>query len=238
MQVLKSEEYIAHQQATQKLLTTNNFKAVQRLCSDAYNNAKMIGLIGEPGYGKTSSLKHFQTTKENVFYLTVKKSMTAKSFWESMFDIVPESIKLKYGLDNHRRAIHYIIRSVCDLLNGFDKALLIVDEAGKFNTQMLEYIHELRDETLTTTGIILSGPPYFKRNLSKWVHQEKIGMPEVWRRINYWHELSAPQRNEVKEFCRHYGINDAEVIRQLSGKSGNFGSLNNMIVEYLSSNQT
>src|SRR5690606_14319762 len=135
----------------------------------------------------------------------VKPSMTGKTFWLSLFDALSPNEKIYFGL-NTPRALYYIIRSAGKLLNSFDRSLLIIDEAGKFSRVMLEQLHELRDETAQSAGIVIAGPGYFYKNLTKWALHQRVGMPEIYRRISYWEELAAPERAEIKSFCSHYGI--------------------------------
>jgi DNA transposition AAA+ family ATPase len=235
MQLLRDERHNSREVVETVLLSTYNFQRVQEVCDDAMGNHKMIAICGDPGLGKTTSLRYYQQRHKNVFLLTVKPSMTPKSFWESLFDKVTTSDKALVGMTS-RRPLYYTLQAVANLLNSYDRSLLIIDEAGKLDAPMLEHLHEVRDDTASSTGIVLSGPEYFKRNLSQWVASERIGMPEIWRRINYWESLVAPEKSEIKEFCRHYKITDEQVIRKLISECKNFGTLYNKIVEYRAGN--
>jgi hypothetical protein len=74
------------------------------------------------------------------------------------------------------------------------KKLLIVDEAGKFRPKYLEYFHEIRDNTESSTGIIFAGPEYFKENIMEWKNKGTRGIPELYRRINHWEVLDFPAK--------------------------------------------
>lgn len=236
LQVLKNDSRQSAPAATDILLGTYNFKRVQAVCEDALNNRKLVSIVGDSGYGKSTALKYFQYTHKNVFYMTVKPSMSVKTFWESLFESLSHDERQYFGMDSKPRALYFIMRRAAELLKSYDSALLIIDEAGKFSARMFEFIHELRDETHSTTGIVLAGPPYFKANLLRWVKNERVGMPEVWRRINYWEHLLAPEKSEVKGFCQHYGVTDTDIIRKLIIECKNFGTLHNYLVEYLTGN--
>lgn len=216
------------------IIATYNFKKVQAVCTDALINRRMIGISGQPGYGKTVALTHFFGSNPNVYLMTVKPSMKAKNFWISLyqsFQYENPELEERHNLHDHR-SIYYVLRKACDFLNSKGQCLLIIDEAGKFSPKMLEYLHELRDETKETTGIVLSGPDYFKNNLFKWVQDQKIGMPEVWRRINYWEHLQAPSKNEIKSFLEHYNIVDADFSKRLYVECPDFSSIQNTILAY------
>lgn len=133
-----------------------------------------------------------------------------------------------------RPSLHTIINEVIDNLNFTEKNLLILDEAGKFFTPtMLEYLHEVKDATRKSTGIIMSGPNYYRRKLIKWASTGVDGIPELVSRINYWVTLDKPEAFEIKNICEAYGIIDPEIIREFK-KYNNFRTLNNAIIEYLS----
>lgn len=236
MQVLKNDIALRDEKKAGTLLATANFQRVQAVCEDARNHRKMVALVGEPGYGKTSALKYFARTQKNVFYMAVKPSMTPKFFWESLFETVSDEERRWLGMNTRPRALYFIMQAAAELLNSYQNALLVIDEAGKFTSKMFEYLHELRDSTQGNAGIVLAGPAYWKRNLYRWVKSERVGMPEVWRRINYWEELLPPERSEVKAFCEYHQVTDAAVVRRLAIECRNFGTLANSINEYLAGN--
>ena len=176
----------------EKIINTNNFSTIKTCCRDAQNQSKMIGITGYPGAGKTTALLHYYKNDPNTFYVKVQPSMRPKVFYSKILQNmgVPDQ--------NNGIQLHYLIQKIAFILkNSNEKNLLIIDEAGKFSPRMLEYLHELRDETNENTGIILAGPDYFHSNLIKWVNRGKEGMPEVYRRINMWEELNKPTFSEV-----------------------------------------
>lgn len=153
--------------------------------------------------------------------------MNAKLFYASILDSM--------GLYDQQRgnSLYQLIRKIVYLLNeDYSKKLLVIDEAGKFTQKMLEYLHELRDDTIDSTGIVLAGPSYFQRNLIKWKNSNKDGMPEIYRRINEWIELDKPVLGEIREICYANYIQDEDIIKMLYKECFNFGELNNRIGKY------
>jgi hypothetical protein len=71
---------------------------------------------------------------------------------------------------------------------------------------MMLYMHDLREHTRTNCGILLSGMPYFKRNLQKQSEKQLEGCAEFLRRINVWHELKGLSRKETEIICLENGI--------------------------------
>ena len=110
--------------------------------------------------------------------------------------------------------------------------MLIIDEAGKFSPRMLEYLHELRDLTTDTTGIILAGPEYFEEHLINWKDKKVTGIPEVYSRITTWVKLRPPTSNEKIELIRAYNIHDNDFEKFIK-YSLDFRDVKNKITNYL-----
>jgi type II secretory pathway predicted ATPase ExeA len=221
------------------ILRTANFQSIQNVCNDAYVNKKMIAVCGEPGYGKTLALNYFANVNQNCFLAIAKPSMTAKTFWieilQSIYAVNASTEALQFKNRVHSTSpIYFILRKVSDALNSLGNSLLIIDEAGKLDDKELAFLHEIRDETKERAGIVLAGPNYWKVNLEMWLKKNRKGIPEIWRRINYWAELQPPTYFEIKKFCEAYDISDLETIKTLQLRNGNFGSLMNEINELLS----
>lgn len=233
MQALKKDSATTNAPDKNLLLATRNFKLVQAACNDALSNRKMVGLIGEAGYGKTIALKHFQRTHKNVFMTTVRPSMSSKDYWITLY----HSLGIGDPRLSRYASLHRTLNEISEHLNEIGNSLLIFDEAGKFSHKMLEFVHELRDLTTESTGVIIAGPGYFKKNLQRWVKFDKIGMSELMRRINYWEILSKPEKHEMREFCKYFGLNDQTIIQKLLNECDNYGTLYNSIVEFQTGNR-
>ncbi len=146
-------------------------------------------------------------------------------------DIAQESGVQLINIRNNPN-IHFIIKQIVKNINSTG-GLLALDEAGKFRTtRFLEMIHELRDATMDNAGLIIAGPEYFKRQLQTWVNKNVTGIPELWSRISYWKALDIPGRDDIKEFCHAYDVNDLEVIKEFQSIR-NYRLLYNRVIHYL-----
>jgi stalled ribosome rescue protein Dom34 len=235
MEPLREHKAKSKKAIAELTLATYNFKRILNVCEDAINTHKMAAIIGEPGYGKTVALEYFAHTRsKKVYMMTVKPSMAAKHFWSELHESLPEKQPEEIYSPHDNRSMFYVIKKISLYLNARPGGLVIIDEAGKLTSRMLEYVHELRDATRKTTGIILSGPGYFKANILDWVKGNKQGIPEIFRRINHWEELLPPSKAEVKSFCNHFGITDENIVKELTLECKNFGVLQNHIDGLLS----
>lgn len=201
----------------------DNFMTVKKVCTTCQSKQKMMAIIGDPGVGKTVALESFAKQHKNVFYLRVRKSMGVKDFYIRLLG------SMGYKNTSKEYPRHFIMNKIAGNLNLANNNLVIIDEAGKFKPGQLEYVHELRDLTEHTTGIVLAGPEYFKDNLDKWKKDNVTGIPELHRRVFSFVELESPTKREVTHICNHFGINNKRLINRFYKDSENFGSLMNMI---------
>ena len=175
---------------------TSDLASVFYQCEYARQYKIMTGLIADTGMGKTTSLRAY-SMRENVFFVTVDKTMNAKRFLLSIL----KTMGIRFDGN-----IHDVMLKIAEELNRMENPLLIIDEAGKLNHAMILYLHDLREHTRTNCGILLSGMPYFKWNLQKFAEKQKEGYAEFLRRVNTWHELKGLSRKEVEAVCLENGI--------------------------------
>lgn len=210
------------------IIGTSNYNSIQLLCDHTRDKTKMIAIIGYPGAGKTTALEAYFENKEDVYYMRVTSSMTAKQFYSQLLNVL--------GIEGREAGstLHDLINQVSFKLN-YDKSkkLLIIDEAGKFKPKFLEYLHELRDNTKKTTGIILAGPEYFHENMKDWKTKGLTGIPEFFRRINHWEYLSHPTKEEIRAFCEIHKVDCEETIQEMINTCKNFAEITNAIESHL-----
>lgn len=200
------------------LYPTADFVSAFKMCNIARKHHFMIGLIADTGMGKTTALTAYGRQK-NVFYVCYEKAMNPRQFFLALLR------ELGYPFEAN---LNEMISRAANELNKLENPLLIIDEAGKLNQTMLEYLHVLRDKIKNNCGVILAGMPYFRNNLLKMAAKEKEGIPEFLRRINLWHSFLGLQPKEIEDICRKNGIDDPNRIKELKRKK-RFGDLMNEI---------
>lgn len=201
------------------IIETNNFSTIHGICEKAQEKHFMIGITGDTGLGKTTSLEYYARRK-NVYYIVYDKTLKPRQFFVAL---------LKEMSIQFEGNINEMVNRISEELNSQPNPLLIIDEAGKIGHTMILYLHVLRDKTSKNCGIVLAGMPYFKSNLIKFSNKQKEGYAEFNRRVNMWVELKRPTRNEVKALCEVNGIQDADTLEEMF-KHRDFGSLQNAII--------
>jgi DNA transposition AAA+ family ATPase len=202
-----------------RIIQTNNFLKIQKSCNDARRFKLITGVIGYAGAGKTTALKHFYKNNKNTYMITCKRSMRPKQLFEEIL----QALGVRFN-----GTIYEVIKKISKELNQKRNPLLIIDEASKLSPIILMYLQDLID-SIHNAGIVLAGVEYFYSNLLKAVEKQKIGMPEFFRRINFWLELSLPTKKEITTICIANGIEDQEVIKKIQ-RLTNFGWVNSSIM--------
>lgn len=200
-------------------IRTSDHEAIKKLCRRACTQKLMVGLTGDTGTGKTTSLKAI-SRRPNTYYVSFDKTMRSKQFFAS--------ILREMGIA-FEGSIHEMVNAIANELNTQENPLLIIDESGKLTHNVILYLHVLRDKVHKNAGIVLAGMPYFKSNLIKFSNKQKEGYAEFFRRVNLWHEVEGLTRQEAQFICEQNGIKDGETIKELSRKK-RFGDLVNEIL--------
>jgi len=208
------------------IVQTVNFSTVHSVCNDAKKKHKMNAIIGYTGAGKTTALKAYCRNTKNTFYVNCSKSMRPKQFFKKLLQ--------EAGI-NFTGNIYEMIETISMHLNSIKQPLIVIDEAGKMSQTLLMYLHDLRNDTMMSTGVVLAGVEYFKTNLEKAVAKQKEGMPEFYDRVFMWEVLRMPSKAEINAVCEANGLNDANTIKGFNLVK-NYRQLQNSIESHLQFN--
>jgi len=192
------------------IFETDNFVTIQNICAKAKEKRRMYGLIGYTGAGKTKGLKYYKSNHKNVFYTTLGKSSGVRKIY---IDILHQ---LGLGGVSPNVPIGFILNKLAENLNMSNSSnLIIIDEAGKSRPDQLEHLHDLRNRTEKSTGIVIAGPGYFHTNVQSWSESDVIGIPEFESRVYDWEYLAHPTKRETYALCKEYGIIDKKTQNQI-----------------------
>lgn len=218
--IRKIRVFIDHQKNC-SLFQSTDFLSIFKACDFAQKHHMMVGILADTGLGKTTTVRAY-ALKKNVYYISAYKSMKATQFFEELLQVLAIPFK---------GSLYEMIKRAVEELNKKENPLLIIDEAGIINRDMMLYLRELRDKTSVNCGIVLAGMPYFKDKLVKYANGNKEGCAEFLRRVNLWHTCPGLNAKEVKEICRIHGVNDPNKIKELKREKA-FGNLMNKIYLY------
>lgn len=208
-----------------KLVNTCNLTSVIEVCHSAKQNHHMYGLIGSTGSGKTTALKRFYKSNKNVFYVESKHTMNRKQFFAAILK--------ELGI-SFIGTVYDMVTRIEEEFNMLENSLLIIDEAGKLSHNLILDLHDLRNSTMNSLGIVLAGCEYFKDNLEKGVQKDKQGIPEFYSRIITWQMLGTPSKKEVEAIMQANEIDTSQIDKM---RFKNFREVFNAVSEYRISQQ-
>jgi len=202
-----------------KTYETNNMKAITELCDDAAANKKFMALAGYTGAGKTTALEKYSKKNADAWYVLGTTIMTQKSFLTAILRAM--------GI-NEGRSIQDKMDLIVREMNAGVKSLLIIDDAGKLNDNIIRLIQIIYDMTEHNAGIILAGTDYLAEYINKGALLDRRGFRELQRRIAYWQPVFKPAKAEIAYICQDYNIIDTRAITYVQSMK-NFGDIKNLI---------
>lgn len=210
---------VVNGEQVKSIFKTRDFLAVQRLCELSREFHFMLGLVGDTGTGKSTSLKYFAQGNKDVYRVTLTKALTQRVFLDTLMK--------ELGLDYYGTLADRVGK-IIDYLNSRQNALLIIDEAGKMTQNVMLLLHDIREGSQYNCGIVLGGMPYFKAELEKSAKRQKTGYAEFYRRVNMWQEMDGLNQMEIEAVAKSKGVEDGE-LEELSGLR-RFADLENRII--------
>lgn len=206
------------------IINSYNFENIQNYCSETQYYTLLNFIIGSTGQGKTIGIKHYADSHEDVYYIKIKKSMTPKIIICRLLEQFGENPDYAIG-------IHYNLDLLTRHLNSNNrKKLIIFDEACKMTALSFLYIHELRDDTDHTTGMILASPDSIEKKFKNWINNKAVGMEEFHRRITDKIYLEEPTEEEIRSVIEENDINDEEFILECQVNCRKFSDIEQAII--------
>lgn len=209
-----------------QFIETINHQMIMKTCLEAYEYNLFLGVVGNPGWGKTQTFLKFSEEHDNVFIKEIDKSMAPLDFYN---EIIRTFGRRQDESNNLRTSILKATKLISRITT---KSLFIIDEAGKFKPSMQESIREFSDKIKGHAGLIIAGPKSFHNNILLWEESNKYGMLEMTSRIDDWIFLKKPRIEEMVEICKANGFTDMKLIDDFISQANEFRQLNKQIQNY------
>lgn len=234
-----------HPSLKQEFLVFHNFNVITQELDIAVENSLFTIIIADAGYGKTCSIKDFRTRRKHAFLITLDPKITNKK--QFFIDLLTQvsSRDIDHEIITMKRTAELFS---WELSNIKSKKIIIIDDAGRFDSDMMQIYQYVRDKN-EDTGLVLVGTTDFLKNLMNWKMRNVPGIPELTSRVNRWivmenqsvhsineglvfKKLIRPSSEEFVALCNHNGIFDEKVVINLIVNCQSFRELESRIINY------
>lgn len=184
-------------------------------------HTEMVTIIGEPGLGKTRSIRQVQDTYPDVWVATMDPAASALV---PSLQRIAEAVGI-IGATGGASALAHDIRERVDGRNG----LLIVDEMQHLGLPALDQIRSIHDST--DLAIALVGNEYSYARMTARAKAAHYG--QIRSRIGMHVTLERPDYDDVEAIAARYGLKDEKTIRALTKAARHHGTLRNVAKAFL-----
>lgn len=201
---------------------TQNFGMAVTVAQSAKDDARMVGLIGYTGAGKTHALTKYSSSKSDVYYVLADTEQTKFSFLKEIAKATGVRLHNEYSKMD-------MINAIVRQMTTGRTPLLIIDDTGKLSDANLRLIQIIYDRTEFRCGILLAGMPYLKTSIDRKAGKDIKGFQELRRRVAYWEEMKPMTKRDIELVCEDNEITDEGAMKYLTRECQDFGTLRNMV---------
>ena len=198
--------------------------AIFALADWCLNNRRMGLLIGEPGVGKTTALRHFHAKRVTAHLVTMNP--TVRSLNPALAHIASHLGSYSSGRARENRTA-IVSRLKNDDLHRRGRApILLLDESQHLTDETLDTLRTIHDEA--DIGILLCGNRDFRTRFNN----SRAGFGQVTSRIGMRLILDQPTTGDVDAICQFYGVNAEaarSVLRKVAERDGGLRKVHDTI---------
>lgn len=206
-----------------EIFPTIELKKALGFIEDIRNRRKMGCMIGYPGSGKTTIIREYAGSIENVVYIEAFQGMREKDLME----IIAENL----GIALKRGSAYKIVKQIIDEYDGRE-IMFIIDESEylkKWDVSKFDTLRKIWDNT--KIPILFVGTDVLEDYLTHGGSQ-KENLSQLYRRI-YKIRLEGIKEKEVRQILSQYNINkEAEnllVALAIDYKHGGMGNFTEIL---------
>lgn len=191
---------------------------------NALSYAQMAGNIaciyGNPGVGKTVTLRHYRETNPSVWIATMSPDSSG---------LVPalEEVAEAVGIRDLPGGARKIARAIRRKVEG-TRGLLIVDEAQHLSVAALEQMRSIHDAT--GIGLVLAGNPEVYARLTG--GNRSMRFAQLFSRIGMRLFIPRPTIGDVRALAAAWGVKgsgEIELLKEVASEPGALRGASNML---------
>lgn len=199
------------------LANTNDFTTMRFVIDETVCSNDMAVLFGNPGTGKTESLKAYARANPAAVLIETVSNMTAAQFIRKT--------ALLLGADAKKSKFD-TLESICEHLKRRD-AVILVDEAENLSLESLEHIRRIWD--FTKTPVIIAGTDVLLKNLKGATRE----LAQIYSRIALkWHATGIT-KEEAEDIATLNGLDGyGEMIWQYTDNPRDFWQIAKKVIRF------
>lgn len=199
--------------------------AILSALEEARNYGRTITIVGETGCGKSYTIDELFMKKYPVGCYKV----TIGSL-DNIGDIVgklEEAIGIKPTVQSRSQRLKEVTTTLLYMKYQKKQPVIIFDEAEYMNHVALCAIKSMYDMLNDICGIVMVGTEQIVRNIDRLRNKNKVGVPQLYRRIKFGIKRIPNIDKRYREFISE--ITDKDLIKWLRVNCENFGELHDIL---------
>lgn len=187
---------------------TANYKRIQRLMEDAQEDAKVFGMIGDAGCGKTKALESYTLHNTDAYYVCCREYWDRKTFLREVLRIV--------GHKTSGKSISQMMDELVFALKVKNSPLLIFDEADKLPDHVLCFFITLYNLLEDHCGIVLAATEHLQNRIDRGRRLNRKGYEEMYSRLGRkFIFIAEPSTEDVAHICMANGLDHKDFIKEV-----------------------
>lgn len=204
---------------------TPQMVAILDALEDAKNFGRTITIVGETGCGKSFTIDELFMKKNPVAcYKIVIGNLDNIG---DIIDKLADAIGLKLGNMNKSKKLKEVTYALLLMQFRGQKPLVIFDEAEYMSHVALCSIKSMYDLLNGICGLVMVGTEQIIRNYDRLKNKNKIGIPQLYRRIKFGIRYIPNIDKKYNEFL--LDVEDKELIKWLRSNCENYGELHDVL---------
>jgi len=192
-----------------------NFKRITNIAKRAQQTCHAKAISGEPGLGKSATLKEYSNNNPNAYYIQCAEFWTKKVFLQKL--------RQAMGMSNEGvQSIPVMVDEIVTSLHGATKPLIIIDEADKLKDGVISLFNCLYNEAPDACGFLIAGAPFLKARIEKGVRQNKQSYKELFSRVGgEFLTIHSLTDERIATICHANGLNEPLHIQEVINTANN-----------------
>lgn len=205
------------------MVDTKDYDKVCRFLADAQAEQNVYAICAPEGSGKTSSVRHYASTYQQVFHVVCAEYFNMKYLLRKMLEAM--------SIESASMTVPEMMETVVDAVNRMSNVLFVWDEFDKLKDPVIYFFITLYNELEDKCGMVVMGTPFLEARIKKGVRLNKKGFREIYSRIGRKYiYLNGTSKAEVKAICEANGIADpADIAEAFNDYEGDLRRLKKKI---------